>query len=53
MPQVVQQGGGDQRIACAFALAQRGRLQGVLEVRDRFAGVLLVAAVFKQGFDLV
>jgi hypothetical protein len=46
--EVVQQRGGDQRIARAFGLAQRSRLQRVLQLRYGLAAVLFAAALFER-----
>ena len=50
--EIVQQGGGDERVARAFGLAERRALQRVLQLGHRLAGVLLVAALGEQALDV-
>ena len=53
MTQVVQQRGGDELVASARVLGELSGLQGVRELRDRLAAVLLAAVQAEERFDAV
>lgn len=53
MPKVMQQRCRDQRVVRVFGFGQSGRLQGVFELRHRFAGILLMTALGEQAGNVV